>query len=143
MCDTGFALAVRISYTRPLLLYQSYSSDWSDLYSEKGLMMTDPVVRWGLENTGVVLWDDPSLDDPEGVVALAREHGIENGVTIATGPSNSRTISGHTRASGPFAVEEIAHLWRLVETVHTVTDGLDRLDCPETEALRALDFARA
>jgi LuxR family transcriptional regulator len=143
MCDTGFALAVRISYTRPLLLYQSYSRDWSDVYSENGLMMTDPVVRWGLENTGTVFWDDPTLDDPAGVVALARAHGLRHGVTISTGPANARTISGHTRSTGPFSEDEIAHMRRLVETVHTVTDGLDSLDCPETEALRALDFARA
>jgi len=142
LCDTGFALAIHIRYTRPLLLYQSYSREWSDFYSENGLMLTDPVVRWGLENTGVVFWDDPGLDDPAGVVAQARRHGLRNGVTIATGPMTSRTISGHTRSQGPYTPEEIDRLRCLVETVHEVTSGLDGLDSPEMAALRGLDFAR-
>lgn len=143
LCDTGFALAIHIRYTRPLLLYQSYSRAWSDFYSENGLMLTDPVVRWGLENTGMVFWDDPALDDPEGVVALARQHGLHNGVTISTGPRTSRTISGHTRSGGAFTAEEIDRLRCLVETVHEVTSGLDGLDSPEMAELRALDFSRA
>lgn len=143
LCDTGFALAIHIRYTRPLLLYQSYCREWSDFYSENGLMLTDPVVRWGLENTGVVFWDDPGLEDPAGVVALARRHGLVNGVTIATGPKASRTISGHTRSQGPFSEAEIARLRCLVETVHEVTEGLNELDSPEMEALRALEFARS
>ncbi|GAA0301375.1 autoinducer binding domain-containing protein [Rhodovulum strictum] len=142
VCDTGFALAIHIRFTRPLLLYQSYHRAWSDFYSENGLMLTDPVVRWGLENTGVLLWDDPELDDPADVVALARKHGLRNGVTVSTGARASRTISGHTRSTGPFTADEIAHLQCLVETVHEVTEGLDALDAPEMQALRALDFSR-
>ncbi|TCO72336.1 autoinducer binding domain-containing protein [Rhodovulum euryhalinum] len=142
LSDTGFALAIHIRFTRPLLLYQSYSSEWSEIYSEKGLMLTDPVVRWGLERTGVLSWDDPGLDDPAGVVPLARQYGLRNGITISTGPVTSRTISGHTRSSGPFQPDEISRLKCLVETVHEVTEGLDALDCPEMEALRALDFSR-
>ncbi|TCM75071.1 autoinducer binding domain-containing protein [Rhodovulum steppense] len=143
LCDTGFALAIHIRFTRPLLLYQSYAQEWSDFYSENGLMLTDPVVRWGIENTGVLIWDDPALDDPAGVVALARQHGLQNGVTISTGPRTSRTISGHTRSTGPFTADEIGRLKCLVATLHEVTEGLDALDCPEMDELRALDLSRA
>ncbi|TCP38741.1 autoinducer binding domain-containing protein [Rhodovulum marinum] len=142
LCDTGFALAIHIRYTRPLLLYQNYSREWSDFYSENGLMLADPVVRWGLENTGVLLWDDPDLDDPAGVVELARNHGLRNGVTIATGPRTSRTITGHTRSAGAFAADEIERLRCLVETVHAVTGGLENPDSPDLAALRTLDFSR-
>lgn len=143
ICDTGFALALHIRYTRPLLLYQSYSREWNDLYSARGLMLIDPVVRWGLEHAGVIHWDDPALDDPEGVVALARRHGLRNGVTISTGPVVSRTISGLTRSSGPFTEDEIGRLGCLVETAHQVTEGLDSLEGPEMAALRALKYAQA
>ncbi|SIO03791.1 LuxR family transcriptional regulator [Rhodovulum sp. ES.010] len=141
-CDTGFALAIHIRYTRPLLLYQSYSREWSDLYSERGLMLLDPVVRWGLAHNGVLFWDDPELEDPAGIVALARAHGLTNGVTLSVGPPGSRTISGHTRSQGPYMPDEIEELRCLVETVHEVTEGLDALDTPEMDALRALEFCR-
>lgn len=44
-CDTGFALAIHIRYTRPSLLYRTYDQAWIDHYSEKGFMLTDPVVH--------------------------------------------------------------------------------------------------
>ncbi|HDR29833.1 autoinducer binding domain-containing protein [Rhodovulum sp.] len=141
LCDTGFSLAIRIRYTRPLLLYQSYSQAWREFYFENGLLISDPVVHWGIANTGVLMWDDPTLQDPAGVLPLAHQYGLRNGVTIATGASNSRTITGHTRSSGPFAEDEIGQLECLVETLHEVTEGLNAPDCPEVTALRALDFA--
>ena len=48
ICDLGFALAVHIRLTRPTLLYQTYADDWSENYSTKGYMMSDPSVAWGL-----------------------------------------------------------------------------------------------
>lgn len=141
ICDTGFALAVRIRFATPLLLYQSYAPDWIDFYNENNLLMSDPVVRWGLENTGVIRWDDPGLDDPKGIIALAKERGLRNGVEIATGETGARTLAGCTRASGPFDAAEIAHLVSLVETVHAVTEGLDGCNTSEIQALRRLDPA--
>lgn len=48
ICDTGFAIAAHIRYTRPSLLYQTYARKWSEHYSEKGYMLCDPVVIWVL-----------------------------------------------------------------------------------------------
>ncbi len=45
ICDTGFALAVHIRFTRPTLLYRTYDQAWIDHYSENGMMLTDPVVN--------------------------------------------------------------------------------------------------
>ena len=56
-CDTGFALAVHIRYTRPTLLYQTYEQSWADQYSEKGYMLSDPTVHWGLANVGSMEWE--------------------------------------------------------------------------------------
>lgn len=137
-CDSGFALAIHIRYTRPSLLYRSYSQEWIERYSEKGYMLFDPVVRWGLTHSGGIDWPDLAAEDPEGVLADARAHGLLHGWTYATGPANSRTISGLTRSSGPFSDAEKITLAALVDAVHATTDGMDQLDAATQEALRAL-----
>lgn len=137
-CDTGFALAIHIRYTRPSLLYRTYRQEWIDTYSEKGYMLFDPVVRWGLMNTGGVDWPALAGEDPEGVIADAARHGLLNGWTYATGPATSRTILGATRSGAAFSEAEKRDLAALVEEIHAVTDGIEQFDEATLEALRAL-----
>ncbi|MBN2906951.1 MAG: autoinducer binding domain-containing protein [Rhodobacteraceae bacterium] len=138
MCDTGYALAIHMRFMRPVLLYECYCREWSDFYDRNGLMLNDPVVHWGLAHNGVRLWDDPTLNDPLGVVRRAHDHGLHNGVAISTGTSASRTITGMTRSWGPFSAPEIERMTCIVETLHQITDGLGPLDSPEMTQLRAL-----
>ena len=138
ICDTGFALAIHIRYTRPSLLYRTYRQEWIDHYSEKGYMLFDPVVRWGLTHAGGIDWADLASEDPEGVLADARAHGLLHGWTYSTGPATSRTISGLTRTSGPFSKAEKAELAAMVDAVHAATEGMDQFDDATMEALRLL-----
>lgn len=135
-CDTGFALAVHIRYTRPTLLYQTYAQDWIDFYSEKGLMLSDPVVRWGLVNTGRIDWHEVADDDPAQVIASAAEHGLHNGVTLSIGPESSRTIAGLTRSDRPFTAGEIDEMQEIITEIHDLTEDLDSLSPSDLERLR-------
>jgi LuxR family transcriptional regulator len=137
-CDSGFALAIHIRYTRPSLLYRTYRQEWIERYSEKGYMLVDPVVRWGLTHAGGIDWADLATEDPEGVLADARAHGLLHGWTYSTGPATSRTISGLTRTSGPFSKAEKAELAAMVDAVHAATEGMDQFDDATMEALRLL-----
>lgn len=137
-CDTGFALAIHIRYTRPSLLYRTYAQGWIDHYSEKGFMLTDPVVRWGLTHVGAVDWADLAAQDEAGVIADAAAHGLFNGLTHGVGPANSRTISGLTRSTGPFNDEERAELAEIVVEIHAATEGIEHYNAETLEALRAL-----
>lgn len=138
LCDTGYALAIHIRYTRPSLLYRTYSQEWIDTYSTKGYMLFDPVVRWGLMNTGGVDWSDLKSEDPEGVMTDAAAHGLLFGWTHSTGPATSRTISGLTRSTGPFTEAEKAELSALLDDLHAATEGIEQFDEAMMEALRAL-----
>lgn len=137
-CDTGFALAIHIRYTRPSLLYRTYDQAWIDHYSEKGFMLTDPVVHWGLANTGAVDWTDLVAQDEAGVIADALAHGLLNGLTHGVGPAASRTISGLTRSTGAFTAAERADLAQIVADIHEATEGIEHYDPATLEALRAL-----
>jgi LuxR family transcriptional regulator len=138
LCDTGYALAIHIKYTRPALLYRTYTQEWIDHYSEKGLMLVDPVVRWGITNTGLVQWDDLSHDDSAGVLTDARRFGLTNGITYSVGNPSSRTIAGFTKSGTAFSATEVAEMTGIVDTVHALTEGVEQFDAKELEALRAL-----
>jgi LuxR family transcriptional regulator, quorum-sensing system regulator SdiA len=136
-CDTGYLLAVHIRYTRPSLLFKTYPQDWLDRYSEAGMMMVDPVVRWGMTHEGTALWDDLAGDDPAGVIAAARTFGLSHGLSFAIGPATSRTIGSVTRSS-VFTPAEVDDMRVIVTDIHGLTDGLEQLPPKVQEGLRNL-----
>ena len=138
ICDRGFAVAVHIRLTRPTLLYQTYSDEWSEHYSTKGYMMSDPTVGWGLQNTGPVLWADLVDHDPAGVIADAISFGLTNGWTYATGPVSSRTISGTPKSGPDFTEAERDEIRAAVDAIHEATEGFDNFPAEVQQALRAL-----
>lgn len=138
ICDSGYALAIHIRYTRPSLLYRSYDQAWIDHYSERGFMLTDPVVHWGLTHTGAINWADLSKDDTEGVLTDALAHGLFNGWTYATGPATARTIAGLTKTGADFTAAERSKIAQIVDEIHALTEGLDDMPATDQEALRAL-----
>lgn len=139
-CDTGFALAIHIRFTRPSLLFQTYAPDWMQYYSENGLFLSDPVVKWGIENTGVVVWDNLMDQDPAGVLTKAAEFGLRNGITSSTGPVDSRTISGLTRSGDPFSQAEIDEMLQTIDAIHALTEDMDSLPEEERQAMLSIQL---
>ncbi|MEO8241723.1 MAG: autoinducer binding domain-containing protein [bacterium] len=137
MCDSGFALAVHIRYTRPTLLYQTYSPAWSEDYSEKGYMLSDPTVHWGLANVGSMTWDKLEAQDPEGVIKAAKTYGLHNGWTYSVGPATSRSLASMTRTTA-FSAADCEAIQAAIDEIHLQTDGFDQFPAKVQDALRAL-----
>ncbi len=137
VCDTGFALAVHIRYTRPTLLYQTYDQEWADHYSEKGYMLSDPTVHWGLANVGTMDWDRLVDQDPEGVIKAAHGFGLTNGWTYATGPSTSRSLGSMT-CSRPFTDAERDRIRQLIDDIHDLTEDFESFPPSVKDHLRNL-----
>jgi LuxR family transcriptional regulator, quorum-sensing system regulator SdiA len=138
ICDTGFALALHIRFTRSALLYRTYDQKWIEHYSEKGFFLSDPVVHWGLVNEGAVDWVDMAANDPAGVLTDAKKFGLLNGWSLSVGPAASRTITGHSKAGAPFTAAERRDVKALVIKAHDMTNDIDTFSLPLVEALRAL-----
>lgn len=138
LCDTGFALAAHIRFAAPSLLYRNYPPDWIATYSQKGFMLSDPVVHYGLANTGTVIWADLAQNDPAGVLSAALAHGLTNGWTYSTGPANSRTICGFTRSGAAFSAGQMDLGRASVDRIHALTDGIEHFPKDMLDALRAL-----
>lgn len=137
---SGFAIALHVRFTRPTYLFQTYARPWMDHYSEAGLVMHDPVVRWGLQNVGHRRWSDLAAIDDGGVFAQARDHGLMNGAAIALADSRSRSIAAFARADREYTDEEIADLEGWLVRLHAATHSLERISGPDQRALTELSI---
>jgi LuxR family transcriptional regulator len=134
----GFAIALHVRFTRPTYLFQTYAKRWMDHYSAEGMVVNDPVVRWGLQNTGRAIWSELAAIDTGRVLEQAKDFGIMNGVAVAIVREESRSIGGFARADRDFETEEIDDLEELLGRLHAATTGLGKLSASDQRALIAL-----
>ncbi len=133
----GFAVALHVRFSTPTFMFQTYSKPWLDLYSARGLVMHDPVARWGLQNVGSVRWSALEAIDDRGVMEQARDFGLMNGVAIAIVSGGSRSIGGFARADREYDDAEIGEMTQMLEALHGATEALS---AAEREALNELSI---
>ncbi len=136
--DWVFAIGVRIRFSNPTLLYQTYPKAWVDHYEAHGLLLKDPTVRWGLTHTGVSDWEDLKGQDRHGVLDEAAGYGLRHGIAISVGDAKERTLGFFAREKAPFSPEEKARAQALVQELHDATEGLAALPDDRLDAYRAL-----
>lgn len=137
-CDTGYALAFHLRFAGPILLYQTYDPEWIKFYNERGFTLYDPVIRWGLRETGVIRWNEIPDEDPQDVSGHAKRFGFKGGLAFATGPTTSRTICGLSNSAGVFTAEETVALTAMLQQIHDITEDFSGFDPAEQELLRNL-----
>ncbi len=136
----GFAAALHIRFTRPVYLFQTYARRWNDHYSATGAHIHDPVVRWGLQNTGRVLWSDLAPYDEIGFLEQAKDFGLMNGIAFGILINESRSIVACARADRDFTDDEADRLEELVIELHNLTLGPGRLSAADEQALTELSI---
>lgn len=136
LAPRGYALGLHIRFASAHLMIQTYDPRWSEIYTEKGYMLADPMVFWGFGNDGAIRWSDIDLPDPLGIMAQARRFGLVYGVAVSTGPTSSRTIGGFARDDREFTDAEIARIRDVVEALHERATPPERLTPAQRMALR-------
>ncbi len=131
MAPAGYALGIHIQYTTPRFMFQTYKKEWLDYYSQNGLVMVDPMVLWGFENTGFARWS--SLTDDTGVLEKAASYGMHYGIVYATDVGPTRTIGGFARSDREFTDSEAKLMGAAVDKIHLATAKQSALP-PETAA---------
>ncbi|WP_439155752.1 autoinducer binding domain-containing protein [Yoonia sp.] len=134
----GYALGFHIEYTTPKFVFQTYPKAWLDYYSSNGLIMRDPMVAWGFENTGTQRWS--LLEDPAGVMVMAADHGMNYGVVIAVASGDSRSIGGFAHTDREFTDGEIEQMHRDVALIHEYTADTSALDPETVEHLKKMSI---
>jgi len=121
LCPAGFAVALHVRFTTPRFLFQTYARDWMQHYSEKGMVLDDPTVKWGLQNEGRIDWSELEDQDVKGVLAQAREHGLRFGFTAAIAIDESRSVGSFARGDRAFTEAETGELLELFRKLHART----------------------
>ncbi len=137
---SGFAIALHIRFSAPTYMFQTYAKRWLDQYTAEGLLLKDPVVRWGFNNVGRIRWADLEAIDDCGVMERAKDFGLMNGAAISLTFSGSRSIAGFARADRDFTEVELDELEAGLARLHRATLGLARISVEDREALTALSI---
>lgn len=138
LAPAGFALGLHIEFTTPRFMFQTYPRRWLEIYNSKGLLMQDPVVQWGFENTGAIRWRELRDQDTRGVMAQAAQYGMKYGITFSTMQGKSRSVGGFARSDRDFLDVEIEELSDTVMRLHRMTAALKKLSDPDVTALKRL-----
>lgn len=132
----GYALGLHIRFASAHLMIQTYDPRWTEIYTEHGLMLADPMVFWGFGNDGAIRWSEIDLPDPHDIFGQARAFGMNYGVTVAVGPTSSRTLGGFAREDREFNDEEIAQISEVVMQLHEASIPPEQLTPAQRMALR-------
>ncbi|MCA1776152.1 MAG: autoinducer binding domain-containing protein [Loktanella sp.] len=140
IATAGFAVALHVGFNSPKLLFQTYPPKWLKEYSENGLVMNDPTVHWGFENTGLIRWSDLDDADATGVLRKAADHGLVYGLTWSTETQGTRSIGSFARSDRDFLPAECEILQKLAQRLHDETVQLTALSDTTGEKLRQMSI---
>lgn len=144
MAPAGYAIGLQIQYTTPKFMFQTYSKAWLSYYSQHGLLMRDPTLSWGFENTGVVRWSALKDQDTAGVLKLAAEHGIPFGITCAKesvdAKNGIRSVGSFARGDRDFTDEEVAAISAAFDHLHDETEDQAQLPPETVRILKAMSI---
>ena len=122
LAPKGFAIAFHINFSTPKVLFQAYPKEWTQLYSEKGMVLNDPIVHWTFNNLGVIKWSELDNLDTAGVLEAARSFDMNYGLACAIDSEGSRSVAGFCRDDREFTEAETQKLMRALERLVEITD---------------------
>lgn len=138
---SGFFIAYRVQFLRPEYEYNSLPRAWILKYTQQGLMMHDPVMRWIYGNDGSILWSDVASQDTFGVLADASSHGLNFGFALSLiDPLDPgiRSFGNFCRSDREFLPNEAKELSRRLELLFEDLEAPKDVTDAEVEALRLL-----
>ncbi len=136
LAPRGYALGLHIRFAAAHLMIQTYDPRWTEIYTENGYMLADPMVFWGFGNDGAIRWSDIDLPDPHDILGQAAGFGLKFGVAVSTGPTASRTIGGFARDDREFTDDEIEEIQHIVDRLHEQAIPPESLTPAQRMALR-------
>ncbi|MEO1238165.1 MAG: autoinducer binding domain-containing protein [Pseudomonadota bacterium] len=122
---SGFAIGLHLAFTTSKYIIQTYPKPWMEEYSKRGFLLSDPTVRWGLENTGFIRWSVLKEQDEGGVIDAAAEFGLNFGVSIAIAQSGSRSLGSFASPTAEFDDAVISDLTKALENLHIATQRIE------------------
>lgn len=131
-------MGLHIRFVSPLIVVNTYSTKWQEVYNAKVYGLRDPTLAWGLSHVGVRRWSEIGLPDPFGILREAAEYGLVYGMIGSVGPLSSRTIMGAARDDRDFTDQEMEDIYDIVHRMHDVSEPRAKLSKAQVEALKCI-----
>lgn len=138
LAPAGYYLALRIGFAFPMEETNALPADWVKLYTQNGLLLQDPVVRWIYDNTGTIRWSDLQHLDTAGVLKKAARFGLAYGATVCCVDETrggQRSYGSFLRSDRDYTDAELKELSHLFELCHLSKLPPTNLTSAELEAL--------
>jgi LuxR family transcriptional regulator len=82
LAPAGHYIAIRVSFAFPLVEQNCLPEAWIREHTASGLLVHDPAMAWAYRNEGTVRTGDLVELDSQGVLELARRHGLDFGAVV-------------------------------------------------------------
>lgn len=138
MCPSGFALGLHIRFASAQIMVQTYDPRWIEIYTERGYMLCDPLISWGVGTNGCTRWSELNHPDPHGILPQSAEFGCRYGVAVSHGRASSRSIGGFARADREFTDAEMQMIVHTVVALHDASTPTKDITKAQRHALRTI-----
>jgi LuxR family transcriptional regulator, quorum-sensing system regulator SdiA len=113
LAPAGYYAAIRIGFVFPVLEQNCLPEAWIREYTASGFLVHDPAVAWAYRNVGNVRTCDLVAQDEQGVLELAKNHGLNFGVVLCCVEprgSGERSFGFFFRSDRDYTAAEIEQL---------------------------------
>ncbi|KAB7613695.1 LuxR family transcriptional regulator [Amylibacter sp. SFDW26] len=141
LAPSGMQISLRISFGAPVCSFNLYSPEWINKYTELGLMMYDPNMKWAYENIGTCRWSTLKDGDTHSILKMAEGYGIKYGATVSCRTQNqvgNRSIATFGRNDREYEDAELTHLHNFLQNLHDEVTPPTNITNAEIEALKML-----
>jgi LuxR family transcriptional regulator, quorum-sensing system regulator SdiA len=113
LAPAGHYIAIRITFAFPMIEQNCLPEAWVREYTVSGLGIYDPVMVWAHQNQGYVRTRDLAAKDSQGVLELAKYHGLNFGAAVCCNDSDEgggRSFGFFFRSDRDYTLDELEQL---------------------------------
>lgn len=121
MAPSGFAIAFHLRMTTSEFQFQTYPKKWTEIYSERGYVMSDPTVGWSFQNNGAIRWSELESMDTLDIYGQSKKFGLNFGAAVGVESTSSRSVAGFARPDRRYTDQELDQLVDHVQQLHDLT----------------------
>jgi LuxR family transcriptional regulator len=138
LAPAGHYIAIRISFAFPVAEQNCLPESWIREYTASGLLVHDPAMIWAHQNQGYVRTSEIAGDDSQGVLELAKVHGLNFGAAVCCidgVAGGERSFGFFFRSDREYASSELDELYSGMRATHLAHARPKNLTEAEIETL--------
>ncbi len=137
LAPAGFYIAVRVGFAFPVFEQNCLPEAWVREYTVSGLGVHDPAMIWAYTNQGYARMCELASKDSQGVLEIAKYHGLNFGAAVCCRDSEDggRSFGFFFRADRDYATEELEQLYSSLFAMHCAYARPRNLTKAELETL--------